>query len=158
MRRRTFLVSAAAAAAGMPQSVLAQNAAKFPNRPIALICPWTAGGPTDVVMRTMAEVAGRHLGQPVIVDNKAGANGTLGPATMAIAKPDGYTIAQMTMGMIRLPLMQKTSFDTLKDFTHIVQLTGYIFGVSARGDSPFKTWAGVIEQAKVIPGDRKSVV
>lgn len=157
MRRRTFLISTAlstgAMATGRALPAQAQSAGGFPTRPITLICPWTAGGPTDVVMRQMAEVAGRHLGQPVIVDNKAGANGTLGPATMAAtAKPDGYTLAQMTMGIIRQPLMQKASFETLKDFTYITLMTGYIFGVSVRGDGAFKSWADVIEQAKSAPG------
>ena len=153
MHRRTFLVSTAALTAGLPWTVHAQSAQGFPSRPITLICPWPAGGPTDIVMRAMAEVAGRHLGQPVIVDNKAGANGTLGPATVAaMAKPDGYTLTQTTIGLVRLPLMQKTAFDPVRDFTYIAMLAGYIFGVSVKGDSPFKSWADVLAYAKANPG------
>ena len=93
MRRRTFLGGVAAIAA-LPKPAFAQGAAGFPSKPITLICPWPAGGPTDVVMRAMAEGAGKVLGQAVVVDNKAGASGTLGPASMAAtAKPDGYTIS-----------------------------------------------------------------
>ena len=67
----------------------------YPNKPVTLIVPWPAGGPTDIVMRSMADAAAKHLGQPIIVDNKAGGAGTVGPATMAAtAKPDGYTISQ----------------------------------------------------------------
>lgn len=129
------------------------RAQQFPAKTITLICPWPAGGPTDVVMRGMAEVASKILGQQVIIDNKAGASGTLGPATMAAtAKPDGYTLTQMPITTVRLPMMQKTSFSTLEDFTYIILLTGYVFGVTARSESPFKSWADVIEQAKVNPG------
>ena len=133
-------------------AVAPAQAQAFPTRPITLICPWPAGGPTDVVMRSMADVAGKHLGQQVIVDNKSGATGTLGPATMAAtAKPDGYTITQMAITTVRLPLMQKVSFETIKDFTYIIHLTGYVFGVTVNGDSPFKTWADVIAFAKANP-------
>ncbi len=153
MRRRTFLTGVAAAATGWPLAARGQGAADFPSRPITLICPWPAGGPTDVVMRGMAEAAAKVLGQPVIVDNKAGASGTLGPATMAaVAKPDGYTISQTSIGTVRLPLMQKTSFDPVRDFTYIILLTGYIFGVSVKGDGPFKSWADVLAYAKANPG------
>ncbi len=76
--------------------------------------PWPAGGPTDLALRAIAERAGKELGQQVVVDNKSGASGTLGPATMAAtAKPDGYTIAQMPITTVmRLPMMQKTSLGT----------------------------------------------
>lgn len=115
--------------------------------------PWPAGGPTDVVVRAMSEVAGKQLGQQVIVDNKAGASGTLGPAAVAAtAKPDGYTIVQMPITTVRLPMMQKIAFDTVKDFTYIIHLTGYVFGTTAKTDSKFKSWADVIEFAKANPG------
>ena len=144
------LAAGASSIAAMHGTAFGQQ---FPSKPITLICPWPAGGPTDVVMRTMAEVASKHLGQQVIIDNKAGATGTLGPATMAAtAKPDGYTLSQIPISVTRLPMMQKTSFDTVKDFTYIIMMTGYVFGTSARGDSPYKTWKDVIEAAKANPG------
>ena len=151
MRRRAFLAGAVAAAA-LPKPAIAQGAAGFPSRPITLICPWPAGGPTDVVMRGMADAAGKVLGQPVVVDNKAGASGTLGAATMvATAKPDGYTIAQMPIGMVRIPMMQKATWDIARDFTYIVHLTGYIFGITTHAKTPFKTWADVVAYAKENP-------
>ena len=67
----------------------------FPDRPINLVVAYTAGGSTDVVMRVLADIAGKHLGQRVIVENRAGAGGTLGPLWTSNQKPDGYTIAQM---------------------------------------------------------------
>ena len=148
--RRQALALAAGATLAAPSIARAQQ---YPTKPITLICPWPAGGSTDISMRAMAEAAGKHLGQQIIIDNKAGATGTLGPATMAAtAKPDGYTLAQMPITMMRLPLMQKTAFDTLKDFTYIIHLTGYTFGVTTKADSPFKAWPDVIEFAKDNPG------
>src|SRR5690606_17223587 len=78
----------------------------FPSRPVSLIVPWTAGGATDVVMRAMAQAASQSLGQPIVVENKPGATGTIGPSSMAAnAKPDGYTISQIPMGLFRVPLL-----------------------------------------------------
>lgn len=129
------------------------SAQEYPNKPITLIVPWPAGGSTDIAMRAIAESASKSLGQPIVVDNKAGGSGTVGPATMAAtAKPDGYTISQIPITVFRLPLMQATPWDALKDFTYIVHLTGYTFGVTTRADSPFKTWQDVIEFAKKNPG------
>lgn len=145
-----------ALALGVGAALLAPSVARaqaFPSKQITLVCPWPAGGPTDIVMRAMAEVAGKALGQPIVVDNKAGATGTLGPAGMAAtAKPDGYTIAQMPISTVRLPMMQRTSFRTLEDFTYIILMTGYVFGTTAKGDGPFKTWNDVVEKAKAEPG------
>ena len=129
------------------------GAQDYPVKPITLIVPWPAGGATDISMRAIAEAAGKHIGQPIVVDNKAGGGGTVGPATMAAtAKPDGYTIAQIPITVFRLPLMQKTTWDAQKDFTYIVHLTGYTFGVTANADSPHKSWADVVAYAKQNPG------
>jgi tripartite-type tricarboxylate transporter receptor subunit TctC len=154
--RRFFLACAAAlGAAGAGATALAPQAVAqdYPTKPITLIVPWTAGGSTDITMRAMAEVASKHLGQPIIVDNKAGGGGTVGPATMAAsAKPDGYTISQIPITVFRLPLMQKTTWDAVKDFSYIVHLTGYTFGITANAEGPFKTWQDVVDYAKANPG------
>ena len=137
-------------------SVFAQD---FPSRPVTLIVPWPAGGSTDISMRAIAESASKILGQPITIDNKAGGGGTVGPATMAAAsKPDGYTIAQIPITVFRLPLMQEAPWDPAKDFTYIVHLTGYTFGVTTSAESQFKTWKDVVDFAKANPGkvDRKS--
>jgi tripartite-type tricarboxylate transporter receptor subunit TctC len=124
----------------------------YPVKPVTLIVPWPAGGPTDVTMRAMADAAAKHLGQPIVVENKAGGGGTVGPATMAAAsKPDGYTLAQMPITVYRLPLMQKTTWKP-EDFTYIIHLTGYVFAAFAGADTPFKTWQDVIDYAKKNPG------
>ena len=152
-RRAAFLALGALAILALPWASLAARAQDYPNKPITLIVPWPAGGSSDVAMRAIGEAAAKRLGQPIVVDNKPGASGTLGPATMAAtAKPDGYTIAQMPISVVRLPIMQKTTFDAVRDFSYIAQLTGYTFGVTTKADSPFKTWADVVKFARDNPG------
>jgi tripartite-type tricarboxylate transporter receptor subunit TctC len=143
---RKVMLAPMAVLAAMVLSAVSAMAQEFPTKPITLIVPWPAGGSSDIAMRALGDAAAKHLGQPVVVDNKA-------PATMAAgAKPDGYTISQMPISTVRVPLMQKTSFDTLKDFTYIVQVTGYTFGVTTKADSPFKTWPDVVKYARENPG------
>jgi len=139
---------------GGATTATAQSAVdRFPERPITLVVPWPAGGPTDRHLRVMADAAGKHLGQPIVIDNKPGASGTLGGATMAAtAKPDGYTIAQLPVTIFRLPYMQKVSWDPKKDFTYIIHLTGYTLGVAVNTNSPWKTWGSLLEYAKANPG------
>ncbi len=155
MRRRSLLASSGVLAAGFlaPSVLQAQGAKDFPSKPITLIMPWPAGSGVDLWHRAMADAAGKLLGQPVVVDNRVGGSGTSGPAGMAAAaKPDGYTIAQMPVTLFRLPHMQKTPYDPLKDFTWILHTSGYTFGVVVRADSPFKTFNDVIEFARANPG------
>ena len=124
----------------------------FPSRPITLIAPWPVGGGSDAVMRAFAESASRALGVPMVVDNKPGVGGTLGASAMLHAKPDGYTLTQLPLGVYRLPHMQKMPFDPVKDLTHVVGLTGYTFGLAATLDAPFKTLKELVAYAKAHPG------
>ncbi|HQQ70643.1 MAG TPA: tripartite tricarboxylate transporter substrate binding protein, partial [Alicycliphilus sp.] len=104
-------------------------------------------------MRTLAEIAGKQLGQPVIVDNRPGGGGTLGPGTMArTAKPDGYTITQFPLSMFRVPYMQKVNWNPITDFTYIVGVSGYTFGFTVRSDSPYKSFNDYIAAARKNPG------
>jgi tripartite-type tricarboxylate transporter receptor subunit TctC len=149
--RRTVLALAAATAALAPLgSALAQA---YPSKPITMIVPWPAGGSTDRHLRTLAEIASKHLGQTIVVENKPGAGGTLGPGQMALtAKPDGYTIAQFPMGMLRIPHMQKTLWNPLTDFSYIIGVSGYTFGFTVKADSPYKSFNDYIEAARKNPG------
>jgi tripartite-type tricarboxylate transporter receptor subunit TctC len=150
--RRQLMAGAAALAAPaiLPASALAQD--KFPSRPITLIAPWPPGGSSDAVMRALAESAGKALGVAVVVENKPGAGGTLGAAAMVNAKPDGYTLTQLPLGIYRLPHMQTMSFDPVKDISHIVCLTGYTFGLACTADAPFQTLKDLVAYAKANPG------
>lgn len=147
--RGIAMAATAVMIANMPAGALAQE---YPSRPITLIVPFPAGGPTDLALRALAESASKHLGQPIVVENKGGGAGTVGPATMAAtAKPDGYTISQMPVTVYRLPLMQQTTWKP-EDFTYIIHLTGYVFAHLAGTGTPFHTWKDVVEYAKANPG------
>lgn len=149
--RRRFVQAALASCASVALPSLAQAQA-FPSRPIRLICPWPAGGSTDAVMRSIADSAAKALGGQMVVDNKAGASGMLGPNELVSARPDGYTLSQLTIGVVRLPHMQKMQFDPLADFTYIALLTGYTFGLVVRADSPIKSVKDLVDYAKANPG------
>jgi tripartite-type tricarboxylate transporter receptor subunit TctC len=157
IRASSFVILSAVAVVTVVSAInakiaLAQSTGAYPNRPVTLIVPWPPGGSTDRHLRALAEATSKHLGQPILVVNQPGAGGTLGPGNMSqIAKPDGYTLAQFPMGMLRLPHMQKTAWDPIKDFTPIIGVTGYTFGVVVRADSPFKTFKEYLEAAKLKP-------
>lgn len=154
-RVRSLRAASIAAAAFLGASVPAfgEGTNTYPSKPITLICPFPAGGATDIILRALAEPAGRHLGQTVIVDNKPGATGTLGPATMAAtARPDGYTISAIPPSMARVQLLQKASYDTTKDFSYIIRLAGFTAGITTNANSTFKTWPDVVAFAKANPG------
>ena len=148
--RRVFL-GQAAASVGVATVPALLHAQAFPSRTIRYICPWPAGGSTDAVIRALAESAGKLLGTSIIVDNKPGAGGMLGANELVNAKPDGYTLSQLPHGVFRIPHMQKTQFDTLKDFTWIACLTGYTFGLVVPAASPLKSIKDLVEYARANP-------
>ena len=132
---------------------LAAHAQTFPAKAITLICPWPAGGGTDLHLRKLGEIASRHLGQPVVIENRPGGSGMNGPATMAkTARPDGYTISQLAITAYRLPHLQKVDWDPLADFSYILGVAGYTFGIVVKADSPFKTFQDLLTYAKANPG------
>jgi tripartite-type tricarboxylate transporter receptor subunit TctC len=132
---------------------LAAQAQQFPSRPVTLIVPWPAGGSTDIYFRKLGEITQRHLGQNLVIENRPGGSGMNGPATMAkTAKPDGYTISQLAISAFRVPHMQKVDWDPINDFTYIIGLAGYTFGIVVRSDSPFKTFNDLIAYARANPG------
>lgn len=155
LSRRVFSALTAFALAGglAGPAVRAQGAAEFPSRPVTLIVPYAAGVSADLLFRGLAEIASNHLGQPIVIDNRAGGSGTLGVAQMAAnAKPDGYTICQSALPMFRVPLMQKATFDALKDFSYIIVVANYQVGAVVNADGPFKSWQDVLDFAKANPG------
>ena len=145
---RTALIAACAVVVACP--AFAQS---YPVKPIVMICPWPAGGSTDQHLRAFAQIASKYVGQNIVVENKPGAGGMLGPGTMAkVAQPDGYTISQLPVGAFRIPYMQKVDWDPLKDFTYIIGITGYTFGLVVKSDSQWKTLKDVLDYAKANPG------
>jgi tripartite-type tricarboxylate transporter receptor subunit TctC len=157
-RRGTLMLGTGLAAALSPLARpaligTAQAQPAFPSRPIRLLVPWGAGGTTDVQMRAFAEQASKRLGQPVVVENRAGAGGTLGPQALLNERPDGYVLSQMPISVLRIPFMSaKPPFDPLTDFTYVSHLTGYLFGVVVRADAPWNTFGEFLDYAKQNPG------
>src|SRR5213075_348255 len=131
----------------------AAAAQSFPAKPVTLLCPWPPGGTTDTHLRRFAEVAAKYLGQPVVVENKPGGGGMVGPAQMArLAKPDGYTVSQLPITAFRLPHQRAVDWDALNDFTYIIGITGYTFGIAVRADSPLKSLRELLDYARTNPG------
>ena len=144
LRRLAFgaaLFALAAGAAAQP----------FPTKPVTLICPWPAGGSTDITMRALAEATAKYLGQQVVIENKPGAGGTLGAVALLNARPDGYTVSQIPLGVFRVPHLEKTAYDPLKDFTYLLGVSGYTFGVVVPADSPYKSFSDLVAFAKANP-------
>lgn len=134
-------------------SALAQTGASFPTRPIILWVPWPAGGSTDLSLRILADLAGRSLGQKVVIENRGGAAGTLAMPVLQYANPDGYTIAQLPQTVFRVPYTQRVSWDPIRDVTPIIQISGYTFGIVVSADSRFRKLEDLFDYARKHPGD-----
>jgi tripartite-type tricarboxylate transporter receptor subunit TctC len=151
--QRCLILGLLAAGWVMAAATGGAQAQSFPSRPVTLIVPWPAGGTTDVGMRALASATEKHLGQSIVVENRPGGSGTLGPGQMAAtAKPDGYIVTQIPITIFRFPFMQKTSFDPATDFTYIIGVSGYTFGVVVRDDASWKTFQELVAAAKANPG------
>ncbi len=151
--RRRFLAATAALGAGPVFGMSAARAAdRFPLRPIALWVPWPPGGGTDLTMRLLAELAGKQLGQKVLVENRPGAGGTLAMPVLQQAQPDGYTIAQMPQPVFRAPLLQKLTWDPIRDTTPIIQVSGVTFGMVVPTASKLRSVEDVVTYARQNPG------
>lgn len=149
---RRLLLAAGAASLAVPGLARAQG--RFPDRPIQLVVPWPAGGSADAQLRSIADLVSTKAGQPFIVQNRPGAGGTLGPMQVAQqARPDGYTLTQMHLSVLRRPWMMRTpQWDPVADFTHIIGMTGWLFGCAVKADSRFQTWQEMIAYARANPG------
>jgi tripartite-type tricarboxylate transporter receptor subunit TctC len=158
LRRRQLIQFAAASVAAPALAVHAQAASTgagqdgFPSRPIKLMIAFPAGGPTDITMRALADNASKILKQPVIIENKPGAGGSLPAQQLQTAAADGYTLAQIPLGVFRLPYTTKISWDPVKDISYVINVTGYAFGIVVPTDSPLKSWTHFVGWAKANPG------
>ncbi|AOB30951.1 LacI family transcriptional regulator [Bordetella sp. H567] len=134
-------------------STLAAHAAGWPERPITLVIPFPPGGTTDMVGRPLAEALAKKLGKPVIVDNRAGAGGTIGAAYVARSNPDGYTIFLSTIAHTIAPsTYDKLTYDFEKDFAPITIVASSPNLLIVNNKLPVKTIPELIDYAKKNPG------
>jgi tripartite-type tricarboxylate transporter receptor subunit TctC len=150
MLRRTFVAAATAAAA--TSSLRAQDA--WPSKPVKVICPFPAGGTSDVMARMVAEPLGKELGQQFIVENIGGAGGTIGTLRAAKMAPDGYTIVQTGVGQnaVAHGLDPKLGYDSMKDFVHIAQVHTGPNLLVVHPSTPFKTFQELVDYVRKNPG------
>ncbi|MFC7736749.1 tripartite tricarboxylate transporter substrate binding protein BugD [Roseomonas sp. GCM10028921] len=143
-RRGLALATALAAPALLPGTARAQ--ANYPNRPVTIIVPFAAGGPTDVVSRLVAEVMARDLGQPVVVENVGGAGGTLGAQRVAQARPDGHTLLIHHIGMGTTPsLYRRLAYDPVNGFEAAGLITEVPMTIIAKKDFPANNLAELVQ-------------
>ncbi len=141
-------------AAGLAAPMLAQAQDKYPSKTINWICPYAAGGNADSRSRQMAKVMGSLLGQPIIVDNKAGAGGNIGTEMIARGKPDGYTLGMGNIAPLAVnqALFKKLNFDPLNDIVPIALIERGPLALMVRIDSPYKSVKDLVAAAKAAPG------
>ena len=149
IRRGIFAgVLAAASLAGIVAHSPAQ-AQTFPTKPITLVVPFAAGGPTDVVARVIGQAMTKSLGQTVVVENTAGAGGTIAANKVARATPDGYTVLIHHNGMATaVGLYRKLSYNPLTDFEYIGQVADVPMTLLARKDFPPNNFAELVTYLK----------
>ncbi|WP_312416602.1 tripartite tricarboxylate transporter substrate binding protein [Comamonas sp.] len=152
--RRTVLQAIAAASLGAALLPAAFAAEAFPNKPITMVVPFVAGGTTDILARIVGQSLGEELGQPVIIDNRAGAGGNIGGQFAARAPADGYTIFMGTVGThaINEWLYKKMPFSPNKDFAPLTRVANVPNLLVANPAQPFKNVKELISYAQAHPG------
>jgi tripartite-type tricarboxylate transporter receptor subunit TctC len=135
-------------------AVPAASAADYPTRPIKLVVPYAAGGPTDVLGRLVGEYLGRDLKQPFIVENKAGAQGAIGAEAVARAEPDGYTlfVAAASIIVLNPMLYKKLSYDPVRDLRMLALVTDLPVVMEINPSVPARTVAEFVAYARQNPG------
>jgi len=137
LHQRFFTAAAVAASLALGCGIAAAQG--YPTKPVTLVVPFAAGGPTDIVARTLAAAMTKSLGQTVLVENKAGAGGTLAPNYVAKAAPDGYTFLIHHNGMSTAPaLYRKLPYNPMTDFEYVSQVVDVPMTLIARKDMPAK--------------------
>jgi tripartite-type tricarboxylate transporter receptor subunit TctC len=148
MKFKSMLPIVAALAAG----VFSFSAmAAYPDKPVTVICPWTAGGGTDVLLRALSKEAEKHLGQTINVTNQTGGGGAIGHNAIRAARPDGYTVGMITFELNSLPPQGLVPF-TWKDFDPLMLLNSDPAAMTVRKDAPYSTVRGFMDYAKANPG------
>jgi tripartite-type tricarboxylate transporter receptor subunit TctC len=147
------LRAAAAVAAVLAAGGLASAQSPFPAKPVHIFVPYAAGGGVDVLARTLGDVVSRQWGQGVVIENRPGAGGVVASQALVTSPPDGYTLIVVASGhATNAFLYPKLPYDTFRDFTPISLLASSPNILLVKADSPFKTLADVIAQARARPG------
>ena len=133
----------------LSSSAFAQD---FPAKPIRWVVPFAAGGPADVIARTIQPELAKALGQPIVIDNKGGGNNNIGHAEAARAAPDGYTILYVVPNVVTNPILFKGMVDPMKELMPVTRLTSQAYILVANNNFPAKTLAEALALAKAKPG------
>ena len=154
LSRRTALWAGVATVLSLlGQPAQAQGAESFPSKPIRIMYPFSPGGGMEVVLRTIAEHMQQKLGQPVIVDNRTGAGGSIAANVTATATPDGYTLFVGPVGIMAItPQLRKLPYDALKDLVPVAKLSEFNGVYIVSNALPVKTLPEYIAYAKANPG------
>ncbi|MFT4267423.1 MAG: tripartite tricarboxylate transporter substrate binding protein, partial [Xenophilus sp.] len=147
----TRRIAAAVVCALLPFAAGAQE--RYPSQPIRIVVPFPPGGPVDALARVVSAKLAPVMGQPVVVDNRAGAGGTLGVDNVARSRPDGYSLVLVGPGpLVVLPAVSKLPYDPLRDLQPITQMVTAPMVVLTSSQSPFNTLGDVVRAARARPG------
>jgi tripartite-type tricarboxylate transporter receptor subunit TctC len=152
LQRRQMLAAAGAAGVTSALPVFAQSA--YPNKPIRLLIPFAPGGSTDIVGRLLASRLGPALGQPVVVENRAGGGGTIGAEVIAKSAPDGYTIGMGTVSTCgtAMSTYKNLKYDPRTDYAPIINVAAVPGIIAVHPSFPAKNYAEFIKAVKSAPG------
>ena len=155
MERRAVAVIALLFCTSSPALAQSGEPARYPTRPVRIVVPFGAGGPSDLLARTVAQKMSESLGQQVITENRGGANGVVGVEAVARSAPDGYTLVLGTTGThgINASLVPRLSYDTIKDFAPIARLGISNYVLVAHPSLPVRTVKELLQLAKARPGE-----
>src|SRR5437588_8581927 len=149
----TWFWTAAVVAAMLADGGAASAQSAFPSKAVHILVPYPPGGGVDILARTLGDVVSRQWAQSVIVENRPGAGGLVASQALATSAPDGYTLIVVASGHATNPfLYPKIPYDTFKDFTSICLLASSPNILLVRADSPFRTLADLLAQARAKPG------
>jgi tripartite-type tricarboxylate transporter receptor subunit TctC len=150
---RSWFRTVAVAATAMSVAGGAASAQSFPSKPVHIFVPYAPGGAVDILARTLGDAVSRQWGQGVVVENRPGAGGVIASQALVTSAPDGYTLILVASGhATNAFLYPKLPYDTFKDFTPITLVASSPNILLVRADSPFKTLADMIAQARAKPG------